>query len=81
MRRNAPVRSEGSVMLRRAAGTQWEKARKLGVNQRTVSRWESGMSRPRSFEDRDACRRVYGIPFEARMRAAPISDAAAMATA
>ena len=63
------VRSEGSVLLRQSPGTQVEKARKLGVDQATVSRWQSGMSRPRSFEDRDACRRVFGIPFEAWGRA------------
>jgi transcriptional regulator with XRE-family HTH domain len=62
------VRSEGSELLRKAPGTQAEKARKLGVDQGTVSRWESGRSSPRGHEDRDACRRVYDIPLEAWVR-------------
>ncbi|WP_438041432.1 helix-turn-helix transcriptional regulator [Sorangium sp. So ce128] len=64
------MRSEGSVLLQKAPGTQAEKARKLGVTQGTVSRWETGKSAPRSYEDRDACRRVYGIPLEAWARPA-----------
>lgn len=65
------MRSEGSEQLRKAPGTQAEKARKLGVDQGTVSRWQSGSSSPRGHGDRDACRRVFGIPPDAWLRPAP----------
>ncbi|WP_437647844.1 helix-turn-helix transcriptional regulator [Sorangium sp. So ce362] len=74
------MRSEGSVLLQRAPGTQAEKARRLGVTQGTVSRWETGKSSPRSFDDRDACRRAYAIPLEAWGRA-PSDAVAASVTA
>ena len=59
------MRSVGSIMLLQSHGTQAEKAERLGVAQATISRWQSGASRPLSYEHRDACRRIFGIPLDA----------------
>ena len=60
------MRSVGSIMLLQSPGTQAEKAEQLGVAQATISRWQSGASCPLSFVHRDACRRIFGIPLDAR---------------
>jgi transcriptional regulator with XRE-family HTH domain len=65
------MRSQGSVLLQQAPGTQAEKARRVGVNQATVSRWEAGVWKPRSYADREACRKAFAIPIEAWDRGAP----------
>ena len=55
-------RSKGSDSLRKVPGTQTEKARRIGVDQATVSLWEAGERSPRRA-NRRAMVRAWGIEF------------------